>query len=243
MPSRIEDDVLKHFNSKLESTKSSLYLSTVLKITINLVENKNLISFYGSSHNFKFVEGNHLFLETNCYGFAHYILRFFFFNAYNEIVYDMIKRAPETPLSIDGIPCPFHYVQAFRKPLRYWKRVENLQEVRSGDLMVYLPLDYTLPRTYEKSRSRTGTHVMFVEALGNMVKDGFWKIDIIDCTRTPHSAAYDSRWKGRGSAGGIGRSSVFIQPRKGSSVLEDVLLRWSERGKVYKKLLFIGRLK
>ncbi len=246
IPSRIKDDEPPYPSSKnelLEGRKSSLYLSALLKFTLDLVEKKKLISLYGASHSFKINEDDSWFLETNCYGFAHYLLKFFFLNAYNEIVYYMRKMAPEVPLSIDGIPCPFHYAQAFKKPLQYWKRVEDIREIRSGDLMVYMPPGYILPKTYDKSRRTTGTHVMFVKSLENIEKDGFLKVDIIDCTRTPHSSEYDSRWKGRGSAGGIGRASVFIQPHKESGALEHVFLRWSKRGKVYEKFLFIGRLK
>tara|TARA_A100000171_G_C2136183_1_gene150440 strand:- start:863 stop:1690 length:828 start_codon:yes stop_codon:yes gene_type:complete len=208
-------------------------------MTLLTAGENNLISEYGHDHAFTQQKDQSYALRTNCYGFAAIVLTVTFPGAYREIESVMHDTACQTPVSFDGIPCPFHYVNAIKTTrLHYWERILSIMDCQAGDLLVYLSPGYTLSETPQKKTERTGTHIMFVESLKERAKDNFYHVRVVDCTRRPHSRKYDSRWKGKGSKGGVGQSSVFIKPIN----KERVELRWSMKSRlIHDKDLYILR--
>ena len=172
----------------------------------------------------------------NCYGFINHCIQKAVPEAYDELVEGMNSLGETVPVSFDGLPCPFNYATIFQNlDLTYWERVTELKDVRPGDIIVYLPLEYT-PRTSpeEGSRKRTGTHVMMVQ-YSHGTKGESYAFSIIDCTRKAHCKE-DSRYPDKN---GIGTSPLFLTPVKG----DHCVLKWGERAKNYNKNIFIGRLK
>lgn len=172
----------------------------------------------------------------NCYGFINHCIQKAVPEAYNELVKGMWSLGETVPVSFDELPCPFNYAAIFQNlDLRYWERVTEFKEIRPGDIIVYLPLNYT-PRTSpgENSNKRTGTHVMMVQyALGT--KGESYAFSIIDCTQKAHCEE-DSRYP---DESGIGTSSLFITPVKENHCV----LKWGENDKSYDKNIFVGRLR
>ena len=170
----------------------------------------------------------------NCYGFISHLLAQQHPKAYDAVVEFMHSNQDRIPISVDQIPCPFHY-SAFFTSLTdcknsYWTAVKGIEDLQSGDLIVYLPQNYTPKEITEIPNKRTGTHIMIVEKV-KLQEPNKTTLTIIDCTRFPHCSE-DSRIKG-----GIGRSPVTIQTQN-----EKMILQWGAREKVWEKDLFFGRL-
>lgn len=217
----------------------------------SLIEQGNLITSYGHRHRLKRMvlrwkeeERVTYQAETNCYGFVSKVLSETYPKAYAEICFAMAAMAPETPMSFDGIPTPFHYAKAIEMyDLPSWKEVRSIELCEPGDILVYYPPTYSLRQEPGDNKQKTGTHVMFVNSYEGLERGGYHHIRLTDCTRVPHSRKYDSRWIGKGSKGGIGSSSVFIKPSSDNSDTSPrVTLRWSFSSKYkHDKVLYILR--
>lgn len=147
----------------------------------------------------------------------------------------MYDRGSQIPISIDGIPCPFHY-EAFFSSLKdhenkYWSYVPHIKDVKPGDIFGYLPRNFIPQEISQIPKERTGTHLGVVEQVLN-IQEGKIELVIIDCTRFPHCKE-DTRVKG-----GIGRSPLTIYFENGKAIL-----RWGSRKKKWEKDIFLGRLK
>ena len=164
----------------------------------------------------------------NCYGFIAYCTRSLSEEAYQELIRNMYNLRKIIPLSIDGIPCPFNLSAIFKqKHLKHWTHIPKLEDVIKGDVIVYLPKNYS-PSPFPSSNCKksTGTHVMIVKKVLEKTAKSFFHFSIIDCTRRPHSTTdsryyrllkfYSSLKKGRKflCKGGIGEASVFFFKQK-----------------------------
>ena len=115
--------------------------SNVVGLSVSLVsrcQNGDLVSTY-SHDNVQL--GTHLYF--NCYGLIKYILENTCPGAYRTVEEFMNARKDGLPVSLDGIPCPFHYAAFFSSLKRctneYWETFQNSEDVKPGDLIVYLP--------------------------------------------------------------------------------------------------------
>lgn len=136
------------------------------------------------------------------------------------------------PLSIDQIPCPFHYAFffTFLGNHEYWLQV-YFTDLAPGDIFCYLPPNFIPEKRSEMPTTRTGTHVGIIEKVIRTTNNSV-ELVIIDCTRFPHCQE-DSRTKG-----GIGRSPLTIYIER-----DKTFLQWGSREKLWQKEVFFGRLK
>jgi hypothetical protein len=145
------------------------------------------------------------------------------------------QRSEHLPISIDGIPCPFHYAAFFTSlithPNHYWEPVEDLQTLQSGDFMVYLPPGYQPKEVSKIQTKKTGTHVMLIERILRLDPNHI-ELVIIDCTRAAHCSE-DHR-----TEGGIGRSPLNIHIQRGQTSIQ-----WGDSPEQLTKDLFFGRLR
>jgi hypothetical protein len=170
----------------------------------------------------------------NCYGFVSHLLAQHHPKAYEAVVAFMHSNQDQIPVSFDQIPCPFHY-SAFFTSLAdhknsHWTAVKGIEDLQSGDLIVYLPQNYTPKEITEIPNKRTGTHIMIVEKVKSQEPNKI-TLTVIDCTRFRHCSE-DSRIKG-----GIGRSPVTFEIHN-----DQTILQWGAREKIWEKELFFGRL-
>ncbi len=155
----------------------------------------------------------------------------------------MYENQARIPVSLDQIPCPFHYAAFFswlqENKHPHWETVIGFEDLQPGDLLVYLPPDFVPKEISEIPAERTGTHVMVVEEIafhGDRIE-----LSVIDCTRLRHCPE-DSRVKGLKD--GVGRSPLTIVQRS-----EGALLQWGtrkrkwKRSQAFEKNLFFARLK
>lgn len=208
----------------------SLELLNLLKSIVSRCQNGLLVSIY--SHENNEIQGR---LHFNCYGFIGYLLQKIYPSSYEAVVQFMHANQDRIPTSIDKIPCPFHYAAFFLSLTdhenKYWSTFRDFRAVCPGDLIVYLPRNYTPKEVSKIQTERTGTHLMLVEEILEINQDRI-KLMVIDCTRSPHCSE-DSRVKG-----GIGRAplTIFNSP-------QGTTLQWGSRKKKLEKDLFLGRLK
>lgn len=175
-------------------------------------------------------------LYFNCYGFIGELLKESSLPSYETIVQFMYKnRSEELPVSVDGIPCPFHYAAFFTSlvmhPNNYWESVQDWQSLQPGDFIVYLPLHYKPKEIIKIQNRKTGTHVMLIEQIIQINQTEI-KLVIIDCTRAPHCSE-DHR-----ADRGIGRSPLNISVQG-----EKTSIQWGKNLEKLEKDLFFGRLK
>lgn len=173
----------------------------------------------------------------NCYGFVNHFLKIAAPAAQKELVRMMIEleKKEGIPASFDGIPCPYNIAMTFQRyKLKYWMPIDDMQSVKPGDVMVYLPLEYS-PRSSSEDcfDQQTGTHVMIVQNV-YQEEEGYFSFSIIDCTRKAHGAS-DSRYP---EHSGIGTSRLYL-----SHMSENCyILQWSKKGRQHFKRIFVGRL-
>lgn len=172
----------------------------------------------------------------NCYGFIDRCVMTVAPEARQEIVDRMMELRDEVPPSFDGIPCPFNNVSILeRGELHYWEQVLSLEDIRPGDIVIYLPTSFT-PRFSpdERKGKKTGTHMMVIQyALGRQGEE--YAFTIINSTQSSH-CTQDSRY---GKGNGVGSSPLFLKPIDGMTCI----LRWGTREKVYDKRIIVARLK
>lgn len=145
-----------------------------------------------------------------------------------------MQKHKTLPVSLDSIPCPFHYAAFFSTSgLHAWDSIPSFDKLQAGDLIVYLPPDFQPQEIKSMPEKRTGTHIMMVEQVIEKIENTV-KLIIIDCTKLRHTK-YDSRPRGKG---GLGRSPCSIQ-HTGSSYL----LSWGKRKKKWEKDIYFGRVK
>lgn len=171
----------------------------------------------------------------SCYGFINHLLLNHHPKAYDTVVQFMYTNREQIPISIDNQPCPFHYA-AFLTSLfncreKYWDSFRDLKHILPGDILVYLPRDYTPKKIEEMPKGRTGMHMMIVEDVLNIDARRV-DLKIIDCTRFRHCPE-DTR-----ARDGIGRAPLTIHLQSSGAELQ-----WGSREKTWPKDLFFGRLK
>lgn len=151
-----------------------------------------------------------------------------------------MKQSPKIPPSFDKIPCPFHYAAFFNSLDNdpHWEAVQGFQNLRPGDILCYLPPEYTPEPISEMPQGRTGMHVGVIEKI-KMVGDSTIELDLIDSTRKPHCKE-DSRYKE--GKGGIGRAPLKIS-RKEDTADMPFSLQWGSSQTKWEKKLFFGRVK
>ena len=172
--------------------------------------------------------------HMNCYGFVNYLVQETAPTAFQEMVEAMEKLKHAVPPSFDGMPSPYNYAAALKKRrLKHWEVVENLEEVRPGDILIYLPLDFQPQEKYEVGQPVPAIHMMIVEsALGkNKAKHHF---RVIDCTRLPHNRIDDTRFPKRS---GVGKSSVYLTKQG-----ETYHLQWTYTGRILAKEMVFTRI-
>jgi hypothetical protein len=204
------------------------------KLLIDECEKGHLRSIYSLEEN----KESCYELRFHCYGFISYLLEKICDKAYGAVYTFMCNQAPEIPLSIDHIPCPFHYARFFsslnyiKNP--YWDSIEEHQQLQPGDLIVCLPHHYELKEINHMPSQRPGVHIMLIEEVLNTDHHTI-QMSIIDCTRSPHSQE-DSRFLRQ--TGGIGRAPLILY--KGA---QGYLLQWGSNPNRLEKEVFFGRLK
>lgn len=170
----------------------------------------------------------------NCYGFVNYVVSQTFWKAYYMLEKRMHEMSPAVPVSDDGRPCPFHYFKIFQSlphpSCKNWTRIDILEDVRPGDVMVYLPPEFQPPIQRSANR-RTKTHLMIVDQIQHAEKNQAC-VTIIDCTREPHSRTEDTR-----KSGGIGRATFLLDYKNPHSEIQ-----WTGGGKKRTKNISIGRM-
>ena len=175
--------------------------------------------------------------KMNCYGFVWEVVCSTHIKAGEELKTKMQELSDEQgiPVSLDGIPCPFNLAAIFKQPdLNYWMRIQKLEEIEAGDIMVYLPPNHdpSCPADWEKP---TGTHVMLVHAKGKKEGKGM-QFFIIDSTRKPHCQE-DSRYS---LYTGIGKAPLTLIPKDEEKGI--YVLQWGSNEKQRVKEVVIGRI-
>lgn len=150
----------------------------------------------------------------------------------------MYNASDQIPISVDNIPCPFHY-SAFFSSLEHcenkcWYPIQEFKEIQKGDLFGYLPCKYVPKKISEIPTKRTGMHLGIIEKVIKVQNEQI-ELLIIDCTRIPHCVE-DSRSKN--GKGGVGKSPLTIYIKE-----EGAILQWGTNKEKLKKHLFFGRLK
>lgn len=174
----------------------------------------------------------------NCYGFIDWLLTRYAFDALTELQVFQANSLSDIAISPDLKLTPYHYhmiAQHAKDSLQYWETIHNLIDLRSGDFLIYIPIDYTFTEIPPAPGVRTGTHIMMIDHINRNVKESL-ELTIIDATRTLHN-----RDDIRSTDGGIGQSmnikiSADITPGH-------ITLQWSKRGQIHRKLFSILRLK
>ena len=214
------------------------FLVTVQDISKKVRQNQVFVSKY--SHRNQVSENKY---QLNCYGFVCYCIQCFSEPAYKELLKNMAQMTQEKiPRSIDGIPCPFNLSAIIKKDdLQYWNHIQSLEEVKSGDIIVYLPLNYEPPSLEEPvKKGPTYTHVMVVNQVFPKTDNEFFHFSIIDCTRKPHSKD-DTRQKQLMKTDGIGQSELLV--KKNEEKENCYTLQWKGKQNVLGlKELTVGRV-
>jgi len=92
------------------------------------------------------------------------------------------------------------------RPL-FWKRIGSFDDASTGDLLVFVPSNYTHPDSPPMKRKSTGTHIAIIHKSYGYHK-GSYSFQVIDATRVPHGKE-DSRYP---RESGIGISPLMITP-------------------------------
>ena len=170
----------------------------------------------------------------NCYGFLNHLVQQTAPHAFQEMVEAMEKLKHTVPPSFDGMPCPYNYAAALKKrQLAHWKVVEKLEEVRPGDILIYLPVGFEPQEEFELGQAVPAIHMMVVEAVLGQVKEKH-HFRVIDCTRIPHNRMDDTRFPKRS---GVGKSSVYLR-KEGDAYL----LQWTYTGRRLAKEMVFTRI-
>lgn len=179
-------------------------------------------------------------VAVNCYGFLQLLLLECAMIAFDRLNQFMEESRTKIPPSFDGIPCPFHYAAFFNSLDNdpHWESVQGFRNLRPGDILCYLPPDYTPKPISEMPKARTGMHVGVIEKI-KVVLDSSLEIDLIDSTRRPHCKE-DSRYEK--DKGGVGRAPLKISCKEDKPEMP-FFLQWGSSQTVWEKKLFFGRLK
>jgi len=179
--------------------------------------------------------GNHTYC-FNCYGFIYWLLEQNAAKALEELRLIYAEFLPDVPASPDAKITPYTYykIAQTKHAFTYWNVISSLADMKPGDLLIYIPIGYTLSDIPPPPGTKHGTHVMMVDQLARN-DDGF-TISVIDSTQRLHNK-YDARY----SAGGIGKSTN-IKITAGAEPGQ-MTLQWSEQGEIHHKLFAILRLK
>ena len=175
--------------------------------------------------------------KMNCYGFVWEVVCSTHIKAGEELKTKMQELSDEQgiPVSLDGTPCPFNLAEIFKQPnINYWMRIQKLEEIEAGDIMVYLPLNHD-PSFPDDWKKPTGTHVMFVHAKGKKEGEGM-QFSIIDSTRKAHSKE-DSRFPKRS---GIGNAPLTLIPKDEEKGI--YVLQWGSNERQQVKEVVVGRI-
>ena len=176
-------------------------------------------------------------VRLNCYGFVWKVVLSTHIKAGEKLKTKMQELSDKQgiPVSFDGTPCPLHFVEIFKQPdLKYWMRIQKLEEVEPGDIMVYLPPNHdpSCPPDWEKP---TGTHAMFVHSKEGKEGEGM-QFSIIDSTRKAHCKE-DSRFP---KCSGIGNTPLTLIPKDEEQGI--YLFQWGSNERQQVKEVVIGRM-
>ncbi len=212
------------------------------QLSVRQIQDGLLRSVYGHDNVVRYDDETPV-LVMNCYGYIDYLLGITSPEARQELRLRMDMMKEDVPPSVDNIPCPFNMVALFEASragaFEFWNHVEH-DDVRPGDIMVYLPPDYTPTRNAELT-APTHTHAMIVQEHVCSF-DGTDVYLIIDCTRRNHNTYSDSRRLGGNAArGGIGRSHVFVKQNSKTGLYDR--MKWYPRGRVKHKKIVFGRVR
>lgn len=173
--------------------------------------------------------------HMNCYGFLNHLVQDTAPHAFQEMVDAMEKLKKTVPPSFDGMPCPYNYAAALKsKQLKHWEVVDNLEEVRPGDILIYLPPGFEPQEDFDTGQPVPAIHMMVVETVLGKTKEKH-HFRVIDCTRIPHNRKDDTRYPKKG---GIGKSSVYITKRE-----PHFALQWTYTGRILAKEMVFARIR
>jgi hypothetical protein len=180
------------------------------------------------------VEG--LDYQFNCYGFVNHCISLSYPRIYFELIKVMNTVLHEVvPPSFDGQPAPFNYASIFQSVSSpFWKRIGSFDDASTGDLLVFVPPNYTHPDSPPMKRKSTGTHIAIIHKSYGYHK-GSYSFQVIDATRVPHGKE-DSRYP---RESGIGISPGMITPYRGGGST----VQWGKNAStIFHKEVTVGRL-
>lgn len=107
-------------------------------------------------------------------------------------------------------PLAADYQEAFAKPVPGWQRIDQVQEVRAGDVIAW--------RLAEIRPGKSTGHVVIADSTATAQGDGVFALVVIDSTTTPHDD--DTR----PGTDGVGRGTIRLRV-DGRGTLEAVQAR------------------
>lgn len=221
------------------------HLCYARKILRSIDENR-ASSSYGYGNTVTVNELGQPHYAYTCYGFLDHVLTTTHPKALTELLSLQKTYLSDLPTSFDGKILPYHLVMLVERLLNatpWWSSIHDMTHIQEGDILAYMDEGYTLSMTPRPLHERTGTHVMMIDHVENMMEeDGriTLKLWIIDATRQPHNC-HDSRYhKDKYERkSGVGRSPLIITHMPSCNTYH---LQWSEQGKKHAKKISILRL-
>lgn len=183
----------------------------------------------------------------NCYGFVAHIIATTHEDAFKELIY-LMKVLDESgiPTSLDPEkPSPYNFFYIFKHlylrelPSQHWEGIEDIFNLKKGDILVYMNPGYVSPLQWDKGdlSNSSGTHVMVVSEIISKSPDVL-DIKIIDSTHKPHNQTNDTRHLHKITSG-IGECCVQLLKASGENAY---CLLWSTKT-IWIKDFYAGRIK